>query len=249
MLVTHLAPPAQRPFRIIAVSRWGYLRTPIPHNPAHRTHEAQADAYASLLDTLGIDRVAMVGISGGGPSAIQFALRHPDRCFALISVAGVTGRIDPTLTRRQRALLKVLNSDLGLLTLRKLAKPRLMAIYGMTPARLASLQSQPDKLHALEAVYFPHPLAMRRRGFALDMALFPTIPRYPVERITAPTLAIHGTADPTVPIAHAHFLVDNVPGARLVAIEGGAHLVIITHKEIGLAAVLHFLQEHAPINW
>ena len=90
MLVTHLADPSQRPFRIISVSRWGYLRTPIPHDPALRTAEAQADAYEALLDTLGIDKVAMVGISGGGPSAIQFALRHPERCWALVSIAGVT---------------------------------------------------------------------------------------------------------------------------------------------------------------
>ena len=44
MLVTHLADKSQRPFRIISVSRWGYLRTPIPRDPALRTAEAQADS-------------------------------------------------------------------------------------------------------------------------------------------------------------------------------------------------------------
>ncbi|MGA7732918.1 MAG: alpha/beta hydrolase [Chloroflexia bacterium] len=246
MLITQLAAQDERNLHVISVSRWGYLRSPMPRNPAHRTHEAQADAYASLLDTIGIDRVAMVGISGGGPSAIQFALRHPDRIWALVSIAGVSGRLDPGLTRKERALLGILNNDLGLLTLRTFARERVMSIYGMTPERLAALRSEPDKLRVVEAIYFPHPLALRRGGFALDLALFPNIPRYPVERIGVPTLAVHGSADSTVPFSHSQFLADNVPGARLLTIEGGGHLSIVTHKEVALTGVYHFLQEHAP---
>ena len=47
----------------------------------------QADAYALLLDTLGIERAAVFGYSGGGPSAIQFAFRHAERTSALILLA------------------------------------------------------------------------------------------------------------------------------------------------------------------
>jgi pimeloyl-ACP methyl ester carboxylesterase len=246
MLITQLAPPDQRDLHIISVSRWGYLRTPVPANPLHRTHEAQADAYASLLDTLGIDRVAMVGISGGGPSAIQFALRHPDRVWALVSVSGVTGRLEPGLTGKERTFIKILNNNLGLLFLHAFAREQTMALYGLTPDRLAILKSQPDTLRIVEAIYFPHPGAMRREGFALDLSLFPTLPRYPVERISVPTLAVHGTADATVPYTHSQYLVDNVPGARLLKIEGGSHLSIVTHKETALTGVYRFLHEHAP---
>jgi pimeloyl-ACP methyl ester carboxylesterase len=87
---------------------------------------------------------------------------------------------------------------------------------------------------------------MRRKGFALDYSLFPNLPRYPVERISVPTLAVHGTDDSTVPFSHSRFLADNVPGARLLAIEGGRHLSIVTHKEIALTGVYRFLLEHAP---
>jgi 2-hydroxy-6-oxonona-2,4-dienedioate hydrolase len=246
MLVTELAPPDERNLHVITVSRWGYLRTPIPRIPAHRTFEAQADSYVTLLDTLGIDRVAMVGISGGTPSAILFALRHPDRVWALVSVAGVTGPIVPNFTIRDHAMIAVANNDLALLTLRTFAKKYLMAFYGGRRARLDTFKSQPEKQRVLEALYFPHPLTLRRKGFAHDMALFPTLPRYPVERITVPTLAVHGTADATVPIAHSRFLVDNVRGARLLPVEGGGHLAIATHKEVALSGVYHFLQEHAP---
>lgn len=246
MLVTQLAPRGERSLHVISVSRWGYLRSPIPRNREHRSHEAQADAYASLLDQLGIDKVAMVGISGGGPSAIQFALRHPDRVWALVSIAGVTGRLDPSLTRKERMFLKVLNHDLGMLTLRTFARQWVMSLYGMTPERFAAFKSQPEKVRVLEAIYFPHPFAMRRQGFALDMERFPSIPRYPVERIEVPTLAVHGTADGTVPMSHSRFLAENVPGAQLLTIEGGGHLAIVTHKETAVTRVYQFLQKHAP---
>jgi len=247
MLVTHLADRSQRPFRIISVSRWGYLRTPIPRDPALRTHEAQADAYEALLDTLGIEKVAMVGISGGGPSAIQFALRHPERCWALVSIAGVTRPIITNFSRTERILLPIVNNDLGLLLIRTFAERRILSFYGATPEVLAQYESQPEKLTVLKAVYFPHPLQMRRAGFALDLAGFPLIPDYPLERIAVPTLAVHGTADGTVPIAHSQLLVDKVPDAQLLSIPGAGHLAIATHREIAVKGVLDFLQAHAPV--
>src|SRR5215475_16092479 len=68
-------------FRVIAMSRFGYLRTPLPGDASA---EAQADAHACLLDALGIDRAAVFGVSAGGPSSIQLCLRHPDHCNAMI---------------------------------------------------------------------------------------------------------------------------------------------------------------------
>jgi 2-hydroxy-6-oxonona-2,4-dienedioate hydrolase len=70
--------------RFVAPSRFGYLGSSLP--PAAMPAD-QADAYALLLDTLGIERAAVFGYSGGGPSAIQFALRHAERTSALILLA------------------------------------------------------------------------------------------------------------------------------------------------------------------
>ena len=63
-------------WRFLAPSRPGYLRTPLATG---RTPVEQADAYAALLDALDIRRVAILGVSGGGPSALEFAARHPER--------------------------------------------------------------------------------------------------------------------------------------------------------------------------
>jgi 2-hydroxy-6-oxonona-2,4-dienedioate hydrolase len=70
-------PIAKSGFRVVAMSCFGYLRTAMP---VDASSAAQADAHLALMDALGIDRL---GASAGAPSAMQFALRHPDRCQAL----------------------------------------------------------------------------------------------------------------------------------------------------------------------
>ncbi|PWB51030.1 MAG: hypothetical protein C3F06_11210 [Candidatus Methanoperedenaceae archaeon] len=70
-------------FRIIAPSRFGYLRTPLPQDASPA---AQADAHACLLDALNISKVAVMGISAGASSSMQFALRYPERTTSLVLI-------------------------------------------------------------------------------------------------------------------------------------------------------------------
>jgi 2-hydroxy-6-oxonona-2,4-dienedioate hydrolase len=79
-------PLAQQSVRVITMSRFGYLRTP---RRADASPEAQADAHICLLDALGITRSAVMGVSAGGPSAMQTAIRHPDRVSALVLVVPI----------------------------------------------------------------------------------------------------------------------------------------------------------------
>src|SRR5271169_1971574 len=72
---------AQQGFRLIAPSRFGYLRSSLP---AQLTAEMQADAFVELLDHLGIAKVNVVSISAGAWSALQLSIRHPDRVRALV---------------------------------------------------------------------------------------------------------------------------------------------------------------------
>ncbi len=74
-------------FRIIAPSRFGYLRTPLPQDASPA---AQADAHACLLDALNISKVAVVGVSAGAPSSMQFALRYPERTSSLVLIVPET---------------------------------------------------------------------------------------------------------------------------------------------------------------
>jgi 2-hydroxy-6-oxonona-2,4-dienedioate hydrolase len=72
---------ASQDIRAIAVSRFGYLRTPMH---VDSSCEVQADAHACLIDASRISTAAVVGGSAGGPSALQMAIRHPDRVRALV---------------------------------------------------------------------------------------------------------------------------------------------------------------------
>ena len=65
---------ASQGIRVIAMSRFGYLRTPMA---ADASAAAQADAHVCLLDALGIPKAAVLGGSAGAPSALQMAIRHP----------------------------------------------------------------------------------------------------------------------------------------------------------------------------
>jgi pimeloyl-ACP methyl ester carboxylesterase len=75
---------AGRGWRVIAPSRFGYLRTPWPSGVSAPIGEAQAVQFACLLDALGLAEVAMMGVSAGAISATEFAVRHPQRTSALI---------------------------------------------------------------------------------------------------------------------------------------------------------------------
>ncbi len=80
-------PLAAAGWRILAPSRFGYLRSAFPDDPSP---ENQADACLDLLDRLGIDRLPVIGGSAGALSALAFAIRHPDRCSALVALVPAT---------------------------------------------------------------------------------------------------------------------------------------------------------------
>lgn len=71
--------------RVLAPSRFGYLGSAMP---VGATPAMQADAFAELLDALGIDQLDVVGFSAGSTSALQFALRHPGRVRHLVVLSG-----------------------------------------------------------------------------------------------------------------------------------------------------------------
>jgi pimeloyl-ACP methyl ester carboxylesterase len=76
------APLVDAGWTVIAPSRFGYLRSAFPEDPSS---ENQADAFVDLMDELGIARAPVLGGSAGAVSAMQFAIRHPDRCSALVA--------------------------------------------------------------------------------------------------------------------------------------------------------------------
>jgi pimeloyl-ACP methyl ester carboxylesterase len=233
--------------RFVGLSRPGYLGTPLA---AARSPEEQADLYAAVLDALGIREAAVMAVSGGGPSAIHFALRHGARCRGLVLVSTCGGKVETRL-------------PLAFQLLRLAARcPRLAAAMERRGARdpEASLRrSIPDPALRERTLRDPGAgpllrelvastsdrMALRLPGTLNDVAV--TRARdYPLERIAVPVLVVHGTEDRGVPFArHGKVLADRIPGAELVALEGGEHVAIFTHRDEARARVVRFLSTRA----
>lgn len=246
-------------FRVIAPSRPGYLRTPLS---AGATDEAQADAMAALLDTLGVRRAAVAGISAGGPVALQFALRHPDRTAALVLACAITRKTEPTLPGRSSLAYWGLHSgalaDLGSwrcdrsvrestrqavgfafracsLATRE-QRARLVDRVLAAPEQLASFQQLADSLT---------PLSARLPGLRNDYRRITELADLPFERVCAPTLIVHGTLDKAVTIDHARLAAARIPNATLRALEGADHLLMLgPHRDDVTEAVTGFLRAH-----
>ena len=213
----------------IAISRPGYLRTPLSSGC---TPEEQADLFVALLDTLGISQAAIIGISGGGPSALQFALRHPERCQGLVMISGVTQRYSegealsalPLLLRwLKRLSSKITTADPVLFLLLPFAH--------LLPKVFASVDM-------LNSVMF---YSLRQSGYQNDLAQFERITSYPLERIKTPVFILHGTCDKEVPFEHAKYLAQGVPHAKLYAIRGGSHMAFFTHAKMAMPEIRAFL--------
>ncbi len=220
-------------FTYIAVSRPGYLRTPLASG---RTPEEQADLYAALLDELSIQEAIVIGVSGGGPSALQFALRYPERCTKLVMVSGVAqhyneDEIKQSMPPVQRFTRKIYDRVVSFEPLLYLALPL---------ARLQPTRPGSDGLLRSVAMY-----DLRKRGYANDMEQFARISMYPLENIAAPTLAVHGMADDEVPFADSELLAEKVPIIKLLAIPGGGHLVFYTHASLVMTSLRDFLNASA----
>jgi pimeloyl-ACP methyl ester carboxylesterase len=232
---------------VVAVSRPGYLGTPLSTGA---TPACQADLFADVLDGLGIADVDVLAISAGGPSAIEFAVRHGARCRSLTLISACSGRLEVKLPARVRAL-RLMSRWPGLVTaiLRRLARdPEKLAGWLISdPGTRAAIRADAESralLIELQREILAR-LAPRMIGTEHDLRLMGAMDGLPLEGIRVPVLALHGTADQIVSFAHAVAVATRVRGAQVVAIEGGEHVCLFTHREAVRAQVRDFLARHA----
>lgn len=232
-------------FRFIVPSRFGYLRTPLP---ANASADAQADAYICLLDALNIRRVAIVGMSAGVPSSIQFALRYPDRCSALVllvpaTYAPRTKSTFQTPGSNLRCQL-IFSSDITLWLAIKANRSIFLLPYclGVPPAVHARLTPAEEK-QLSEFMQSLLPIGIRLPGLLNDIKIYSSLDRYPLERITVPTLIISASDDPYNTFISAQYTAQNIPGAKFIGLECGGHLLIGQEEKVR-SEVDKFLKQH-----
>ena len=227
----------------VAISRPGYLGTPLR---AGKTPQEQADLCAEALDKLGVSSAAVIAISGGGPAALQFALRHPQRCRGLIMISACSDTLDvPIPFRFQIMKLLARIPAISDAMRKKIEKDPEKAASSSIPdeALRRKVLQDPETgplFLALQSSVLDR-MARRLSGTENDISQTRAKMAYPLEQVVVRTLVVHGTSDSAVPYAQAKTLASRVPGAELLTIEGGEHVSIYTHHTHVRATIDRFL--------
>ncbi|WP_339410108.1 alpha/beta fold hydrolase [Pseudomonas sp. EA_35y_Pfl2_R5] len=191
-----------------------------------------------LLDALAVDQVHVLGASMGGMIAQHMADLAPERVQSLTLIMTSSGA--QGLPTPSSALLSLL------------AKRE-------APNRAIALEQQADLLAALGSptVSDDRQLLLQQAQIAYDRAFNPegvqrqllAILAEPsrvelLNRLRVPTLVVHGTADPLLPVMHGVHVAAHIKNSELKLIPGLAHRFQEAFKEPLLAAVLPHLQAH-----
>jgi pimeloyl-ACP methyl ester carboxylesterase len=186
--------------------------------PAVYTLDDMADDAAGLLDALGIERAHIVGASMGGMIAQTFAIRHPQRTVSLCSIMSTTGnpgvgQADPALVGNLFMAVPPANAEeaeeAGIQSAKLLGSPG----YPADEQRVREYARS-----AFERSF--HPAGVARQMLAIVHQPDRTDA---LSKVTAPTLVIHGDADPLVTPSGGAATAAAIPGAELWIQSGVGH--------------------------
>jgi pimeloyl-ACP methyl ester carboxylesterase len=220
-------------FTLLTLSRPGYRRTPLSSG---ETPASQADLFAATLDALNVSQVVVIAHSGGGPAALQFALRYPQRCRGLLLLSALFQNYTEEGVYRSlapgRRLLKRLIDHLMVFD------PFLYSLSFLSKC-LA------EETHSREFIESLVMNPLNSAGYINDMTQFAVLAAYPIQDIALPTMIVHGTADVDVPFRQERELANVIPSSQLIAIEGAHHLSMLISEQ-AVTAIHSFLQKLSP---
>ncbi len=199
-------------------------------------YDSVADV-AIALDHLGVDRFAVVGLSGGGPYALATAHAFPDR----VTAAGILGGVAPNVGEGHiagglvgalagtRFALPWLRHPLG-----RVFQALVGALGPVGPQALdlfARISPEGDRVvlgrEEIKAMFLDDLISNSRHGLEAplnDLILFLRPWGFDVRDITVPVRWWHGDADHIVPFAHGDHLAALIPNAQLYVRPGESHL-------------------------
>jgi pimeloyl-ACP methyl ester carboxylesterase len=206
-----------------------------PGRPEYAGADLVADA-AGVLDAYELAAGHIVGVSAGGAFAQLLALNAPDRVLSLIlistSPAVPIERELPPPTEEFRRFVSTAKVDWS--------DADLVIEYLVDYVRVLAGGKRPFDEDA--ARDFMRRDVERARDFAA-LQNHDSIPddgsqSEPLSSIAVPTLVVHGTADPMFPPEHGEALAEEIPGARLLRLEGAGHGLDRHDWEIVVGAIL-----------
>jgi 2-hydroxy-6-oxonona-2,4-dienedioate hydrolase len=237
-------PLVQHGVHVIAMSRFGYLRTP---RPADASPEAQADAHVCLLDALGIPKAAVMGVSAGAPSALQTAIRHPQRVSALVLVVPIAYKpgtvadsAPPVSDDKDALLLRLLGSDFLFWTALHVARDPLIRHVLATPPGQVAAASEAERARVNDLAERILPVSARAAGLRDDTRLGKRLRPYALETLRVPTLVVSARDDGFGTYAAAQYTASRMAGAKFVGFDDGGHL-LVGHDEAVQAQIVELL--------
>jgi len=244
----------QRQIRLIGVDRPG-IGSSTPYQ--YDTVFAFADDLRTIADTLGIDKMEVIGLSGGGPYTLACAAAMPDRVVA----AGVLRGVAPVRGADAIAggvmafgsmvapLLEVAGAPIrlaasGLIRLaRPVAEPALAMYARISPEADRRLLVRPE----FKAMFLDDLLNGSRKQLAApfaDVVVFARDWGFRLDEVKVPVRWWHGDRDHIVPFEHGQHVVSRLPDAQLNHLPGESHLAGLGRAEEILGAMIEVWDRH-----
>jgi pimeloyl-ACP methyl ester carboxylesterase len=204
--------------RLIAPSRFGYLGS---SRPPDATPAAQADALAALLEALGIRQIDVIALSAGATSALQLALRHPDKVKHL---AVLVGNLPGSPTAVVQPLsVRLSNRQLPMWALKTFAPSAMARFVAAVPNEFVMT----DEHTRFVAEFIDSLFPVMRDGYDFDACVSNAdVNGYNLEAIQVPTLVLHTKDDQLASHEASQRAAQRIPGARFVSLESGGHLML-----------------------
>jgi pimeloyl-ACP methyl ester carboxylesterase len=189
--------------------------------PPNATPAAQADAFAALLHALDIGQIDVIGLSAGATSALQLALRYPEKVRHLAVLVGnlpgsPTAVIQPPSAKR-------VNRQLVMWALRTFAPSTMARLVAAVPKGFAMTSQDARFVNEFIDSLFP----VRPEGLNFDLYVSNAdVNDYNLEALTVPTLIVHTKDDQLASHEASKRAAERIPGARFVSLESGGHLML-----------------------
>ena len=219
--------------------------------PGNLTTAMQADAYAQILDRLGIDKVVVVGISAGAWSSMQFAIRHPERCRALVLLVPADYLPAGTSIHGGAVVRAIFNSDFvawAALKLMPIMPGEMTRMMLGTDTAVVRAAEPSEKARVQKILDHLLPVSPRFGGMQFDIKTAATHEPYPIEKIACPVMTISAEDDRFGTASRAKYIAAGVPDGRAIIFPTGGHALVGHHDDAlrEVTAFLRTVQEGRP---
>src|SRR3954469_3629107 len=178
--------------------------------------EARIGDLEAVADDAGLERFALMGMAQGGPPAIAYATRHPERVTRLLFYGSYAGALSGEADDEEEleAFGQLIKVGWG----RPQHHFRRVFTSMMIPGATEEQMSWLDELQRVSASATTASAALRQRSQANCLALLP--------ELDVPTLVLHSLRDQMNDFEHGRQLATNIAGARLVPLDSDNHIVL-----------------------